>query len=188
MKNSQPLLRIGAFLAIVALSASCTTMSQSECSSSNWAEIGVSDGERGLRSTHYSKYQKACAEYGIPISSSAYIAGWETGIRRYCTGDNGFRVGNSGILYADSCPIALEHKFLSAFELGRDVHLFKMRVNYLSNRIAETKGKLESEDLNDSRRRSLSKKRDRLEQELSAANVNLVLVRVEALHQDFQPF
>lgn len=188
MKISSRLLRGGTLLAIAALSVSCTTMNQSECSSSNWAELGVNDGERGLRSTHYSKYEKACAEYGIPVNSSAYIAGWETGIRRYCTGDNGFRVGNSGILYADSCPIELEQKFLSAFELGRNVHFFNMRVNYLSNEIKEIRRKLESEDLNDSRRRSLSKRRDHFEQELSAANVNLVMVRVEALHRDFQPF
>lgn len=188
MTNSSALLRIGTLLAIAILSASCTTMNQTECSLSNWSEIGVSDGERGLRSTHYSKYEEACASFGITVNSSAYITGWKTGIRRYCTSDNGFRVGNSGNLYPNSCPIEHKRSFLSAFELGRDVHFLKMRVNYLSNQIEEAREKLALTNLSDSQRSSLFEKRNYLEQELNIANVNLVMVKVEALHQDFQPF
>lgn len=115
------------------LVGSCATLSQEQCLAGNWHAIGVADGEQGYASSRLSEHTEACARHGVTPDSSAYFAGREQGLSRYCTPGNGFRIGSSGGGYGGVCPPGLENDFMAAFSDGQIVWNAQSRLNGLRN-------------------------------------------------------
>lgn len=107
--------------AVLAL-ASCATMSQEQCLAGDWSGQGYTDGAAGLGMSRVDDYAEACAEHGVVPDRSAYAAGREQGLVRYCTLDNGFEQGRTGSAYGGVCPSYLEAEFLPAYRDGQVVH------------------------------------------------------------------
>jgi hypothetical protein len=114
-------------LMIMILLASCATLSEDECKSSDWYSLGLQNGKAG--SNLLSGHTKACAEYGISPDISKYNKGMEQGLISYCTAENGYREGVAGKSYQQVCPIRVEAKFLKNYKLGKKIHdnLSKLR-------------------------------------------------------------
>jgi hypothetical protein len=180
-KNSATIL----FLVASILLTSCSTMSQSECTMANWSVVGQNDGETGKKSSHYSQYQNDCGEFGISVDIDSYISGWETGIAQYCTRENGYRVGTSGVFYQNSCPAKYEDEFFSAFQMGRTIHREQSQINQIRNQIQRTGDELTKAELTTEQRQSLTDKRQRLKKDLNAVNVRLIIAKVEAQKHGF---
>lgn len=107
--------------AVLAL-GSCATMSAEQCMAGDWSGQGYADGTSGLSMSRLGEHAEACAEHGVVPDRSAYEAGREQGLRRYCTPDNGFRVGRTGSGYGGVCPSYLEASFIPAYRDGQIVH------------------------------------------------------------------
>jgi len=103
---------------LLAVAAGCASMSKKECMNADWQAIGYSEGSRGIHYSNLAKHRNACSEYQIIPNDGAYRAGWEQGIRRYCTADTGYRIGSSGQAYGNFCPQDVEADFLSGWDQG----------------------------------------------------------------------
>ena len=83
-------------LLAIALLAGCATLSESQCAANDWQTVGYSDGVSGQDSSRLLKHQNACMKHGVTPDRMAYLVGWEEGVVRYCTPDNGFQQGQRG--------------------------------------------------------------------------------------------
>ncbi len=107
--------------AVLAL-ASCATMSAEQCMAGDWSGQGYSDGASGMSMSRLDEHAQACAEHGVTPDRSAYAAGRDQGLVRYCTPSNGFRVGRTGSGYGGVCPSYLAADFMPAYRDGQVVH------------------------------------------------------------------
>lgn len=89
------IITLGGF-ALLTLLSGCATLSETECASGNWQQIGYKDGKSGRDSDYIIKHESACIEYGVQLDRVAYEAGRQQGLTRYCTADNGFSRGSRG--------------------------------------------------------------------------------------------
>ena len=83
-------------LALLLLLSGCATLSETECVSGNWEQVGYQDGKSGRDSDYILRHESACIEYGVQLDRVAYEAGRQQGLTRYCTADNGFSRGSRG--------------------------------------------------------------------------------------------
>ncbi len=172
-------------LAVSSLLSGCATMDQAECTSANWYDLGVDDGEKGRKSNRYSDYQKDCNAFGVSVDTEAYGDGWEMGIHNYCTRDNGYGVGVRGTIYQHSCPAELEDAFFNAYQMGRAIHLKTSRINILTNSIQAAGDDLAKTDLTEEQRKSTATRRKQLKRDLEVARIGLSLAKFEARKYGF---
>ena len=70
---------INASLLALALLAGCAAMSDTECRSANWSELGEREALiYGLR-PQIELYAHQCARHGVQASEEQYLAGWVFG-------------------------------------------------------------------------------------------------------------
>lgn len=131
--------------AAVAL-GSCATMSEEQCLAGDWAGQGFNDGAAGYAMSRLGEHAEACGKHGVVPDDAAYRSGWSEGILRYCTIENGFRVGAEGGGYAGVCPAGVERDFLIAYEDGRAIHLAEQAVSEARSRVDSNGYRLEELD------------------------------------------
>jgi hypothetical protein len=98
----------------------CASMSKKDCENANWHAIGYNDGARGIQPGHLNVYSQRCAEYKIVPDAGAYQAGWNEGIRSYCTNANGYQAGAAGLAYNNICPADVAPAYLAGYRQGLD--------------------------------------------------------------------
>jgi hypothetical protein len=79
-------------LFVITLITACASLSEKDCKSASWSEIGKKDGSRGMSSNRLGSHTEACAEYGITPNVQEYKSGYTQGKQSYCTNkgtDNG---------------------------------------------------------------------------------------------------
>lgn len=112
------------FLTLIALFStffmfSCATLNEQQCKTGNWEEIGRQDGSRGFSAGRINNHNKACREHGTQVNNADYQRGYDAGVRSYCTTENGYRLGRSGMMSAQAtCPADLASGFSSAIQRG----------------------------------------------------------------------
>ena len=73
----------GLVLAAALLAGGCAGMTQTECRTSNWYEVGYRDGDiYGLR-PQIDQYAHQCSAFGVNPAEKEYIAGWVDGYREF---------------------------------------------------------------------------------------------------------
>lgn len=98
---------------------SCATLNEQQCKTGNWEEIGRQDGARGYSASRISSHNKACREHGVQVNNTAYQRGYDSGVRGFCTSDNGYRLGKSGRMTSQAtCPADLAAGFSSSMQRG----------------------------------------------------------------------
>lgn len=141
-------------LTLLAFSLSgCATLSEGECRTASWQEIGRIDGAQGQPRARLFEHAKACADYGIRPDAEAYYRGREWGLFDYCTPTNAYREGRRGAAYHGVCPALFEGKFLESYRQGLAIHEVESQLERLEQRIASIEQRLDDEELAlDSRR------------------------------------
>src|SRR5690625_7945360 len=76
-------------LLILPVSA-CATLSEGECLTADWYEIGQQDGRSGHERSRLHDHRKACAKHAVTPDETAYFAARDDGLRLYCTRERGF--------------------------------------------------------------------------------------------------
>ncbi|MEX3008165.1 DUF2799 domain-containing protein [Hoeflea sp. TYP-13] len=102
--------------------SACATLNEAECQTANWRDLGQRDGQQGRASSYIVEHEKACARYGTPVDGQSWRAGWEVGIRQFCSPQNGLQVGREGKYYAQSCPADVAPGFLRTYAVGKRVY------------------------------------------------------------------
>lgn len=186
---------IGSVFGLLAIVlASCQTMSKEECAVADWHIVGETDGAAGRASDYILKHAKACQRVGIVPDQSAWLAGRETGLIRYCTPQNGVRIGTEGQSYANVCPPPLDSLFTHGYQLGKRVYDARARRDRAQNDISrkenerrELTASLGQDPAKDAAIRAQISQLDRDIGFLygSQSNVNLELGRAEAEAEGF---
>lgn len=96
-------MRILFVLAALALLSACATLSEDECRSGNWRDIGVADGADGREPDHLARHAKACADYGIAPDAAAWEEGRKAGLPLYCRPERAWREGADGRRLTSVC-------------------------------------------------------------------------------------
>jgi len=125
---------IAALLCILLLLQSCATMNENDCLSADWTSIGNKDGARGLKDSRFESRASACKKYNVVADYSAYIQGYNNGIREFCIPRNGYRIGTNKREYDYVCPNDMQDPFLREYVKG---------LNYAINEIESDQRELD---------------------------------------------
>lgn len=146
-----------ALLGALTLLSGCATLSEGQCRTLGWEQLGRMDGRQGYPASRLYKHNKACAEYGIAVDDRSYQQGREHGLLDYCTAANGFREGRKGASYHGVCHAKLEPAFLQRYRDGRLLHDAESDVNSTEEDIDRLERKLDDDDLDKKERRRLNR-------------------------------
>lgn len=102
--------------------ASCASISEGECVSGNWSDIGYQDGVKGKSRGKLADYTKTCAKYGVQPNRDAYLTAFESGLVKYCTYEQGLELGENGSDYNQVCSGDLASDFSQGYDEGRAVY------------------------------------------------------------------
>jgi hypothetical protein len=81
--------RLGLATLGLALAAGCAHMTEAECRSADWYQLGHRDGDvYGLR-PQIDQYAHLCRAFGISAQGPVYMAGWVDGYREFLIRMNG---------------------------------------------------------------------------------------------------
>lgn len=128
---------------LVFLLSSCSTVERRDCSSLDWYEQGIKDGEEGRRSSYFLQHAMRCT---TKPDSEKYTKGRDEGLRFFCSSYGGFKDGLAGHAYLGQCrSFKNEGKFKTAHSLGMDA--FRQNEENLDNKekISELERKIVSE-------------------------------------------
>lgn len=190
----------------ILLTTGCASMSESQCVAGDWETVGYRDGLAGRQSTQLLSHQNACVKHGAVPDRTAYLAGWEDGVRQFCLPNNGFSAGEAGRAFANVCPDDLQDAYYAAYQEGRRLHLAKAEIDGLNRQIAQKEYRLkqlaaeissvEAELIADEtnalqrvrlldRTKELAAEQGELEAEIQQLNVNVALKgeRLNSLRQ-----
>ena len=107
-------------LLIASLSGCATHLSEEQCRSMNWHQMGFNDADQGHNSRDLSQYTSDCAKFNIAVNTTLYQKGWDAGARDYCQPNKGFDLGANGENYSHICPANLAAKYKHQWQLGLD--------------------------------------------------------------------
>jgi hypothetical protein len=167
------------------LLAGCSSMSEKQCRSVNWAERGERDAYDGQSRERIASYQDACSEFGIQPDAAAYNAGYAKGIALYCTPQRGYAIGKSGGSYRRTCPPESEPAFLDGYEAGKALYTEQRRVKDLERQIRDAEKNLE-EAATSEERDTLRRKIRALDEEMSLAQRRMRRLEEEAVALGFR--
>ena len=140
-------------LFIPLFAAGCATLSEKECRSADWHQIGFNDGREGFVRARVEDHSEACSKTGVSVDRDRYFAGREAGLRQYCTPEGGFRAGSEGKSYSEVCPPALAPAFLSRYEAGKRIYDLRRRIDSLESERRDKERKLDKASSDDERKR-----------------------------------
>jgi len=104
--------------AVIGLSG-CASISEGECVSGSWSDIGYKDGVKGKARDKLGDYAKTCAKYGVQPNSAVYMTAFESGLVKYCTYEQGFELGENGSSYNQVCSGNNATGFSQGYDEGR---------------------------------------------------------------------
>jgi hypothetical protein len=111
------------FIAIIGILSGCATLSKEECLAADWMVIGDADGAAGYApQERFAGHTKACAKIGVVPDQTLWNQGYQKGVIRYCTPQNGLSVGEAGKSYANVCPLNSSASFQQAYDLGKKAY------------------------------------------------------------------
>lgn len=172
-------------LCLALLVTGCETMDQGQCMTADWHDVGYRDGAQGGSRDRVGNYASDCSEYGVRVDTVAYRDGWDSGIRQYCTADNGYRAGVNGQLYEMSCPGILKDRFYSAYLLGDAVYNAQSRLDQLRYEVEEKGDEASKDGITDERRAQLRRDREKLKDDMDRAEIDLAFALIRAQDNGF---
>ena len=116
------------------LVAGCTGLSQSQCTTGNWEDIGYKDGANGAPPERVAGHAEDCRAHGTQPDEAQWNKGYRRGIDEYCTPKHAVQIGERGSPYHGVCPAELNQQFETAWRSGRMVYDQRQRVEQLEQR------------------------------------------------------
>lgn len=131
---------------LAGLIAGCATLSESECRTGDWRQLGYVDGLKGYGTARLADHAKACARYGVAPDTLAWQLGFTQGQTLYCTPRSGYEHGRDGRAYGNVCPPSSDGDFRRAWEDGRRVAALLDALRSVDSRLREINGTLIEDD------------------------------------------
>ena len=136
------------FVAVIFICA-CASLSEEECLNADWYIIGLEDGSKGYALDKIGEHGQACAKVNVKPNFARYEQGHLKGLERFCTVENGFRVGANGASYHGICPEKTKSSFLSGYNEGKARYAARQAVKKAANTLEKQQAALHAvnEDL-----------------------------------------
>ena len=96
--------------------------------------LGYHDGNQG---------QHSCAAALSETDGVAYRTGWNEGIQRFCTEENGYQQGCQGAAFTNVCPDPLASTYLDGYQSGYSIYLMQLEVDAMERAIELKSNELE---------------------------------------------
>ncbi len=119
----------------------CSTYSRKECLAMNWHQQGAKFALKG-ETVHegLAHFANGCKD--VPVDSSAFQSGFDSGLAQFCTPENIEKFATEGGRYKGTCPeSAVSTKFMSQYSSGRETYLEK-KVKSLKSELSDAESKL----------------------------------------------
>jgi hypothetical protein len=135
------------------LSTGCTTFSRQECREMDWRQTGYNLALKGNTQNQARDFsKKECSDnFGIQPNYQALIAGYDSGIKKFCTPEFSHQFALEGGIYQGTCPESVEEKVVAKYSDGRvkfleqTVQKLKSEISSLENQVSRLKS--ENSDL-----------------------------------------
>lgn len=167
-------------LIMIGTFSGCETISEEDCQIGAWGEYGYKDGLNGRSSARIAKYAEKCGKVEIKPDKTAYLEGYDQGVRKYCTYERGYERGERGESYNQVCSGDLAVDFAPGYDAGRVVYEIyqehKSLVSRYDDRIEalnEVERRLREEEMDDKERKRLKKKARRLDGEADDLRIDI---------------
>lgn len=122
-------------LLLMAALAGCATLNEKECHTTNWSELGRSDGAKGYEASRLGDHIEACGKFGVVPDGEAYRLGREEGLHQYCTPENALQLGTNGSGFHQVCPGEVGEMFARMYNRGAALHTIQSGMQDLQTRI-----------------------------------------------------
>ncbi len=110
---------IASGLAATALAlSSCATISEEECLAGGWEDIGFRDGENGKSQARLADYNSTCSKFAVKPDRTAYLRGYDQGLKLYCDYDRGFSQGSNGNSVQAICQAFPDSDYFVGYDQG----------------------------------------------------------------------
>lgn len=138
-------------LALVVLLSGCATLTEQECLTGNWQEIGQRDGQNGRTADYLARHVKACEKSGVVPDRQAWERGRQSGLAAYCTPSKVYQEGRSGRGLSPVCPASSLGVLQAANQKGLEYHRLGSEMSDLRREITLVEDALADEDDSDRR-------------------------------------
>lgn len=105
--------------AIALLSGCGGNVKSVHCKGLNWSQQGYEAAQSGKSVREFDQFRNQCGERLEAGAMNAYVDGYTTGIREYCTYDNGYEQGYTKKVMGDFCPSELREAYEKGFRAGK---------------------------------------------------------------------
>ena len=167
-----------AILVLACLSYGCATLSEEECRTVDWYDLGFADGQSGYKSRANS-HSENCGKYGVRPDLNQYREGYQSGLDVYCTYENGVRIGQMAGVYQNVCVGGARQEFYEGYLPYYNVANTQKRVSAERRSIIDSEKKLKEKDLS-------SKDRSSTEYYLGQKKSNFRKLRMDLLRYEYE--
>lgn len=150
----------------ILLLPACATLSETECRSGDWIQIGREDGAEGRREDFILQHAKACNEFGIRPNKTQWLRGRTEGLKLYCTPAKAFSEGRRGKILSPVCPADNLAQLQRANERGLRVNRIELEIREIESDIRAINAELASLPPGDPSRAALASERSFLRLDL----------------------
>jgi len=99
---------------------SCQSSLKIDCEGLNWRAMGETLASKGVPPTeHLKKLTLKCKKLSTEAETANFNEGYQRGLAKLCTTQNGYDFGASGESYQGTCPDFRKSHFLRGFYKGR---------------------------------------------------------------------
>ncbi|PJG57612.1 DUF2799 domain-containing protein [Aeromonas cavernicola] len=119
----------------------CSALSENECRTISWYNLGYQDGEQGKSEQAARAYVSACGDYGLPVDEAEWLRGYHKGLTLYCLPELAYSKGKAGQLYRGVCPN--DASFLSHYQRGYQEYQLAARLREISDELIQTEHHIE---------------------------------------------
>jgi hypothetical protein len=113
------------------------------CNQTDWFELGRQDGASGL-SSRLKVHREECGKFFDKMNEGLYATGYNNGLTEYCSSDNGFAIGKSGLKPTLNCPPPMDQTFLAAIQRGQEARDLEENIRRLDREISSLNQKLKT--------------------------------------------
>jgi hypothetical protein len=124
-------------LFVILLNTSCATLSKEQCEQIDWFQKGREEALGGERQGKVHSYSERCENVGAKINQQAFLAGYDEGLKIFCTQESGYKHGLAGEAYGDICPPGSSEAFLKGYNAGAREFRLQKREQELKKREEE---------------------------------------------------
>lgn len=122
------------------LLAGCSSLSEEECRTMSWYNLGYQDGAQGKARSATRDYVATCHEYGLRVDEGEWLRGYDKGLELYCIPELAYSKGKEGQAYRGVCPN--DASFLEHYQRGHQEYLLTTRLRELSDELKHTERNL----------------------------------------------